>query len=455
MDDHLSCSMDNRQQLAEENQSVVSRMQKKFWKTKQVLIKVTGKKEDEYVVASDADLDSKLEIFHSIQATSLELLKIIERYQQALNDVSLEENELGLLLKVHAQQNSTRAGKMMKATGNALCSSAGQRLSLCSPLSRLEQEMATFSGRAISDTLVTVNQMEKARTEYRGALLWMKDVSQELDPDTYKQMERFRKVQMQVKNTKSHFDKKKMDVCQKVDLLGASRCNLLLQLLTTYQTTLLRFWKTTAHLMNEIQEEFPLMLPYCLSHSTEQIPEQSSQEEILWNSSDGNKNKPVMSNETAAEDQEAEHGKKDLLLNSTEGDDFDKEFSFLNLKPSTAVEPIQDEQDIFGGSMTSSISKEPLTKQSTNLSGFLPSQLLDLSLQSAGGLSNWTYPTPSPGGSQPNSQYFPPKNSSNLPATYQKAGNKDMSAWLNMFADLDPLANLGGSRRSDNELSSA
>lgn len=36
--------------------------------------------------------------------------------------------------------------------------------------------------------------MEQARTEYRGALLWMKDVSQELDPDTLKQVEKFRKV---------------------------------------------------------------------------------------------------------------------------------------------------------------------------------------------------------------------------------------------------------------------
>ncbi len=36
--------------------------------------------------------------------------------------------------------------------------------------------------------------MEKSRTEYRGALMWMKNVSQELDPDTYKQLEKFRKV---------------------------------------------------------------------------------------------------------------------------------------------------------------------------------------------------------------------------------------------------------------------
>lgn len=41
---------------------------------------------------------------------------------------------------------------------------------------------------------MTINRMEAARTEYRGALLWMKNVSEELDPDTYKQLEKFRKV---------------------------------------------------------------------------------------------------------------------------------------------------------------------------------------------------------------------------------------------------------------------
>lgn len=48
--------------LLGEDGSVMARMQKKFWKTKQVFIKATGKKEDEYVVASDADLDAKLEV---------------------------------------------------------------------------------------------------------------------------------------------------------------------------------------------------------------------------------------------------------------------------------------------------------------------------------------------------------------------------------------------------------
>ncbi|XP_009324382.1 PREDICTED: islet cell autoantigen 1 [Pygoscelis adeliae] len=104
--------------------------------------------------------------------------------------------------------------------------------------------------------------MEQYRTEYRGALLWMKDVSQELDPDLYKQMEKFRKVQAQVRHAKLNFDKLKTDVCQKVDLLGASRCNLLSHVLTTYQTTLLHFWEKTSHTMAAIHESFKGYQPY-------------------------------------------------------------------------------------------------------------------------------------------------------------------------------------------------
>ncbi|NXD70156.1 ICA69 protein, partial [Eolophus roseicapillus] len=245
-----------------QEKSVVNKMQQKYWKTKQTLIKVTGKKEDEHVVASDADLDAKLELFHSIQRTCMELLKAIELYQKRICFLSQEENELGKFLRLQGSQDKTRAGKMMQATGKALCFSSQQRLALRAPLSRLYQEVETFRYRAISDTSLTVNRMEQYRTEYRGALLWMKDVSQELDPDLYKQMEKFRKVQAQVRHAKLNFDKLKTDVCQKVDLLGASRCNLLSHVLTTYQITLLHFWEKTSHTMAAIHESFKGYQPY-------------------------------------------------------------------------------------------------------------------------------------------------------------------------------------------------
>ena len=42
-------------------------------------------------------------------------------------------------------------------------------------------------------------------------------------------------VQAQVRGTKGQFEKLKNDVCQKVDMLGASRCNMLSHSLCTYQ----------------------------------------------------------------------------------------------------------------------------------------------------------------------------------------------------------------------------
>ncbi|KAM4626243.1 islet cell autoantigen 1-like protein isoform 1-T2 [Discoglossus pictus] len=461
MNGKYSSPMDSHgQQGGEEDESVVSRMQKKYWKTKQVLIKVTGKKEDEHVVASDAELDAKLTTFNSIQSTGSDLLKMIEKYQQALNAVSEEENDLGIHLKIQAEQDGTRAGKMMYATGSVLCSSAGQRLALCTPLGRLQQEIATFSRRAVSDTLMTINRMEKARTEYRGALLWMKDVSQELDPDTYKQMEKFRKVQMQVRSSKGHFDAMKMDVCQKVDLLGASRCNLLSHSLANYQTTLLHFWEKTARLMSEIHEEFQEMLPYCL---TSMKPCQHNSEQSNIEKEHPEEDDPALSmdmlsmvEEDMQEEKGAGNSPNDLLFG--EGEDFDQEFSFLNSHMPILPEQVQDEQDIFGGPIARPESQAPVPRaeKSGSLSGFLPSHLLDLGLKGAEGYSSWTFSSvPARGPQLEGSMPCAPKNSTPQPTSNQKTEPQDMSAWLSMLADLDPLSNMNAIGHADDELFNA
>ncbi|XP_057614823.1 islet cell autoantigen 1-like protein isoform X6 [Chionomys nivalis] len=384
--------MDSCGQLrAEDKQSVMNRMQKKYWKTKQVFIKATGKKEDEHVVASDAELDAKLEVFHSIQETCNELLKIVEKYQLRLNVISEEENELGLFLKFQAERDTTQAGKMMDAAGKALCSSAKQRLALCTPLSRLKQEVATFSQRAVSDTLMTINRMERARTEYRGALLWMKDASQELDPDTLKQVEKFRKVQVQVRNSKGSFDKLKMDVCQKVDLLGASRCNMLSHSLTTYQRTLLGFWEKTAQMMSQIQEACADFHPYDFIalkrlQDTPGNVTADNKEEAEGSCLTANLNKVALSEEEESGEREPAVTKA-LPRDSLEGDDFEKEFAFLNslLSPTSSASELTQECQTACGSPSAGLrAQEPPVGSSQ----FLPSQLLDLGLHAEGASKN-------------------------------------------------------------------
>ena len=69
------------------------------------------------------------------------------------------------------------------------------RLTVLPGLQRLYQEMATFEASALSDLNISIQTLEKVRTDYRAALLWMKDMSGKLhNPDYRDQLVRFREV---------------------------------------------------------------------------------------------------------------------------------------------------------------------------------------------------------------------------------------------------------------------
>ncbi|KAK6325922.1 hypothetical protein J4Q44_G00052640 [Coregonus suidteri] len=489
--------------LLGDDSSVMARMQKKFWKTKQVLIKATGKKEDEYVVASDADLDAKLELFHSVQTSCTELLKVIEKYQRRITHLSQEENELGMFLRVQAEHDRTKAGNMMDATSKALCSSAQQRLVLCPTLQRMEQEVETFRRRAIADTLLTVTRMEKSRTEYRGALLWMKDVSQELDPDTFKQLEKFRKVQSQVRGSKEQFEKLKNDVCQKVDMLGASRCNMLSHSLCTYQTTLLQFWERTAYVMSGIHVAFKGLVSYQfttlkdLRDPLEQLTDVENQ--------DHNKEDAIQSISLVSLDEEKPSESASGPSHSADGQSHISDSSLCASLDSDGVlqqgagvgvgarqrdkeedreagdmaflkdllSPGPMEADEFSGEWQGTLgcleSSDPVPptlapppptgeacppSQPPSPTGFLPSQLLDHSLSSTGWATPPMFQAPPlqpPASGQAQSAKGGPKTTANVP----QGASRDMSAWFNLFADLDPLSNPDAIGRSEDEIFNA
>jgi len=252
----MSHSLKYDKHMEHQDQTTLGKLQKQYWYTKQQVLKKLGKKEDEFVVASDADLDSKLELFAAVKQNSNELLRVIDHYQEKLVQLSIEESEMSNFLKETAQHDKTRAGKMMSAVGKAQKFSAQQRMTLRVPLTRLFNEVETFRYQAVTDTWLTIRKMEAARTEYRGALLWMKDVSEELDPDMNKKLEKFRRVQAQVKTTKTYFDRYKNDVIEKIELLAASRCNMFSHVLVHYQQSLIQFWAKTAKAMNAVAEAF-------------------------------------------------------------------------------------------------------------------------------------------------------------------------------------------------------
>ncbi|MBZ3880846.1 Islet cell autoantigen 1 [Sciurus carolinensis] len=404
----------------------------------------------------DRGLQEEKHLFHSIQRTCLDLSKAIVLYQKRICFLSQEENELGKFLRSQGFQDKTRAGKMMQATGKALCFSSQQRLALRNPLCRFHQEVETFRHRAISDTWLTVNRMEQCRTEYRGALLWMKDVSQELDPDLYKQMEKFRKVQTQVRLAKKNFDKLKMDVCQKVDLLGASRCNLLSHMLATYQTTLLHFWEKTSHTMAAIHESFRGYQPYefttlkSLQDPMKKIVEKEEKKKMAQQGSTeaaGQEPSQLISLEDENQHKESCSFKRPLdelldmkpeegaclgpMAGTPEPESADKDDLLLlseifNASSLEEGEFSQEWAAVFGDSRLkdptpSGSLGEPDSKPQTG-SGFLPSQLLD-------------------------------QNMKDLQASLQEPAKaaSDLTAWFSLFADLDPLSNPDAVGKTDKE----
>ncbi|KAK6166629.1 hypothetical protein SNE40_023277 [Patella caerulea] len=551
-------------------------MKETYWTTKQAVIKKLGKKEDEHVVASDSQLDAKLEVFKAIQKSSMDLLRVIERYQDRLCVISMEENAMGRFLKSHSNADKTRAGKMMAAVGKSQSFSAQQRLALRVPLVRLYQEVETFRYRAISDTLVTINRMEGARTEYRGALLWMKNVSEELDPDTYKQLEKFRTVQTQVRKTKSKFDKLKLDVMQKVDLLAASRCNMFSHVLANYQTTLLHFWEKTSRTMSAVAESFKGYQYYEfnmlkeLAEPCRELSEKTSQREIAEKDTDDQDRDNSGSNESEEEEDNSDtqpvkltsncqeidrllslddenttndsktseqstpsllqlanqqthsnsddkkdldddfgpfidfgdeektiediekeienfdfsgktilsskskekksDGPKDLLVDDIEEDNTDKDdMTLLNEimnAPSTGGDEFTQEwQAVFGVNQLSTSTGSVLTAESDQPktpAEFMPSSLLDMSslmtTQASNPVNgNGTDLLGAIGGNQ---KTVPPstgqpaqvKSKSQPQPQSKKSQKSDMSAWFNLFADLDPLSNPDAIGRKPNEI---
>ncbi|UJR37806.1 hypothetical protein I4U23_030496 [Adineta vaga] len=237
-----------------QDQTGLNKLRSKYWTTKQLVIKKLGREQDEFVIASDADVDAKLDLLYTIKKSCNDLLHIMNCYQTNVLRLSHEETDMARFLKDYAQADKNRAGKIMASVSKVLAYTAQQRLSLRQPLFRLHNEIETFRLRAITDTLATVKRMETARTEYRGSILWLKDASVQLDPE--RQLEKFRRVQIQVKTSKLEYDKLKSDVIQKIDLLTASRCNMYSHVLAAYQKTLLVFWAKTSKVMAAVAESF-------------------------------------------------------------------------------------------------------------------------------------------------------------------------------------------------------
>ncbi|GAA6228942.1 islet cell autoantigen 1-like [Lates japonicus] len=282
-------------------------------------------------------------------------------------------------------------------------------------------------------------------------------------------------------------------------MLGASRCNMLSHSLCTYQTTLLQFWEKTAHTMSGIHEAFQGHIPYQfttlkdLRDPLEEITDSQKQvdkkEKALPSNADSlvsldddktsgsaSDADPALSSDGPS--QNSDHGDGLLsggpphpagtVLRPEEEDSERGDMAFLkdllSPGPGASDEFSKEWQDAFGmfdppkappaatgaasGGQAACMPSNPPSP-----TGFLPSQLLDHSLSATG----WSTPPmfqapplqPPPGQNQ--SAQMAPSSAANA----APGGSKDMSAWFNLFADLDPLSNPDAIGRSADELLNA
>lgn len=410
-------------------------MQHQYWVTKKTVLKKLGTKEDECIVASDAELDAKLELFRSISDSCLQLQRVLDQYQERLCILAQEENSLGKFLR-DAGKNADASGKHMVSAGKAISYSGQQRLSVRGPLLRLYHEVETFRGRAVSDMRATVSAMEKARIEYRAALSWMKSTSAQLDPDTGRGLDNFRKAQRQVRESKKLFDKLTLDVLQKIDLLAAARCNMFSHVLSNYQGSFITFatkvaqtLTATADTMNATpQYEFSI-----LKELSQTLGESEGKQEVTPQDKD-----QMLFFQDEFKDDNPETSEK----SKTDNENDKQPSNERDAKPSTSLNLIdtsylESESSSGNAGILSELAGLQLDcgDGQGDFGTFLPSQLL----QNSSSLLQGPMTPVSSNNNQTQAvksvQTSKPAPSSVIPK------KEDKAAWFKLFAELDPLAN--------------
>ncbi|CAH2090869.1 unnamed protein product [Euphydryas editha] len=413
-------------------------MQHQYWVTKKTVLKKFGTKEDDCIVSSDAELDAKLELFRSISDSCLQLQRVLDQYQERLCILAQEENALGKFLR-DAGKAGDAAGKHMVSAGKAISYSGQQRLSIRPPLLRLYHEVETFRCRAVKDMRATVSAMEKARIEYRAALSWMKSTSAQLDPDTGRGLDNYRKAQRQVRESKKIFDKLTLDVLQKIDLLAAARCNMFSHVLSNYQNSFMNFstkvaqtLQATVDTMNETpQYEFCILKSLGEVDSNQEEDTAQDKDQMLFFKDDYKdevQGKPSTSVESEQAKANSENDNQPSTDNNNEEPSTSGNLIDTGMEASTVYKDINE--DLAG--LQLSCGDMP-----ANFGSFMPSQLL----QSLNTNLLQESLAPVHVNNIKSNQLFNSNQLSQQKVLKTVPKKEDKAAWFKLFAELDPLAN--------------
>ncbi|CAD5206525.1 unnamed protein product [Bursaphelenchus okinawaensis] len=210
-------------------ENTLIKMKQHFWTAKQLLRSKLGKKEDDNLTASDADFDSKLASFYAIKDSTRGLMASLEDLHHFFSSLQESNKHMGVLLIKQSRYQKSHVAKAMEAVGQSQSYAYKYSGNALTTLIKMYRDLDVFFDRAVNDCSITVEAAERARTEYRGSLLWMKKCSEELDPESEQLMDQYRTTQTICRQNKEKFDQLKEDTYHKTDVLSECRTRLVLE----------------------------------------------------------------------------------------------------------------------------------------------------------------------------------------------------------------------------------
>ncbi|KAI0982905.1 hypothetical protein GJ496_001799, partial [Pomphorhynchus laevis] len=200
---------------------------------------------------------NKLDMFNSMNQLSVELYRVCMKYAHCLEIMALVESDLSQIFRQHSMECDPSGAEFLSNTSKLFAVFSTNRASIKEPINALMNEVRTFKTKAIADTFVTIKKMQEARSKYNGILLWMKKSTSSLDPENIHAIEKYRKVQSDVKKSFQNYEQLKRDVCEKVNMLFASRCSMFSNTLAVYLKTLKDFYSETHSMCDSVLNSGP------------------------------------------------------------------------------------------------------------------------------------------------------------------------------------------------------
>ncbi|CAG5098171.1 Oidioi.mRNA.OKI2018_I69.XSR.g15429.t1.cds [Oikopleura dioica] len=184
-----------------------------------------GKKEDPSIVKSDTEIDAKLSMYKDIDDSMRSLRLASRTIHVSTRALCCQDTYVVKFIQENYNVDGDPIIQALSATAEGFSASGNYWNTVKDCSDRVQRDYSTFYLKGIGELKEQIKEMEEARTDYRAALSWLRATS--VDPDNLSQVEKFRRVQLQVKSSKDKFDQMKWSIQTKIDLLRVSRASLL------------------------------------------------------------------------------------------------------------------------------------------------------------------------------------------------------------------------------------